>query len=155
MSDTVSILLIGIAMVMLFGLSIVVQMWRIRRSPMGKVVGITSDIRYNEKLCKNYREDRGFGRFKTSAWDRHQGAVDFLPEELRKELSKVFALMSELNIGIDTARKHGSEGYVSIGDIEKLKEPLASCGKLLQEWAHANINNPDYLPRKYGLFRRR
>jgi hypothetical protein len=155
LSDTVSTLLIGVAMVLLFGVSIVIQMWRTRRSPMGKVVGLTSDIRYNEKLCDNYREDRGFGRFKTSAWDKHQGAVDFLPEELQKELSKVFALMSELNVSIDTARKHGSEGYVSTSDVEKLKGPLASCAKQLQEWAYANINNPDYLPRKYGIFRRR
>ena len=155
MSDTVSTLFIGVVLVLLFGVSIVVQMWRTRRSPMGKVVGITSNIRYNEKLCESYRENYSFGRFKTSAWDKHQGAVDFLPEELRKELSAVFSLITELNVSLDTARKHGSEGYVSTGDVEKLKAPLASCGKQLQEWAYANINNPDYLPRKYGVFRRR
>ncbi len=155
MSDTVSTMLIGVAMVLLLGVSLVIQMWRTRRSLMGKVVGITSNVRYNEKLCENYREDRSIGRFKTSAWDKYNGAVDFLPEELRNELSKVFEIISELNISIDTARKHGSEGYVSTVDVEKLKAPLASCGKQLQEWAYANMNNPDYLPRKYSVFRRR
>jgi len=154
LSDTVSTLLIGVAMVLLLGVSLVIQMWRTRRSLMGRVVGITSNVRYNEKLCENYREDRSIGRFKTSAWDKHKGGVDFLPEELRNELSDVFGLITELNVSIDTARKHGSEGYISARDVEKLKAPLASCGKQLQEWAYANMKNPDYLPKKYGVFRR-
>lgn len=121
---------------------------------MGKVVGIASSVRHNEKLCENYSEDRSVGRFKTSAWDKHKESVDFLPEELLTELSAVFESITELNVTIDTARRLGSTGYISGADAEKLKAPLASCKEKLQEWVYANMNNPDYLPKKRSLFRR-
>lgn len=153
MNDFTSTILIGVALVALLVLSIVVQGWRTRRSPMGKVVRIASSVRHNEKLCLNYDSDQGMSRFKTDAWEKHKESVDFLPVELRNDLSDVFEQIVELNVTIDTSRKLGSTGYVSPGDVDKLKEPLASCKEQLQEWVYANMNNPEYLPKKRGIFK--
>jgi len=149
-----STILIGVAMVLLLGLSVVLQGFRTKRSPMGKVVGIASDVRHNEKLCNNISENRSIGRFKMAAWDKNKESVDFLPEELLAELSKLFETIAELSVSIDTARRLGSTGYVSVSEVEKLKAPLASCKEQLQEWVYANMNNPDYLPKKRSIFRR-
>ncbi|MCK4273865.1 MAG: hypothetical protein KAW90_03150 [Dehalococcoidales bacterium] len=154
MGDLGSTILIGVAMVLLLGLSVVLQGFRTKRSPMGKVVGIASDVRHNEKLCNNISENRSIGRFKTAAWDKNKESVDFLPVELRTELSDVFESITELNVTIDTSRRLGSTGYVSASDVEKLKAPLVSCKEKLQEWVYANMNNPEYLPKKRSIFRR-
>lgn len=154
MSDLTSTILIGVALVLVLVLSVVIQGWRTRRSPIGKVVVIASDIRHNAKLCEDYDEGSLSGRFKTGSWEKHSEAVEFLPVELRNDLTVVFEQVSELNVTIDTARKLGSTGYISPGDIEKLQEPLDSCKQRLQEWVYANMNNPAYLPKKRGLFRR-
>jgi hypothetical protein len=66
----------------------------------------------------------------------------------------LFESIDEINANIDTARKHGSPGFLSVGEVAKLKAPLASCGEKLQEWVYANMNNPEYLPKKRGIFRR-
>lgn len=154
MGNLSSTILIGVAMVLLLGLSVVLQGFRTKRSPMGKVVGIASDVRHNEKLCNNISENRSIGRFKMAAWDKNKESVDFLPEELLAELSKLFETIAELSVSIDTARRLGSTGYVSVSEVEKLKAPLASCKEQLQEWVYANMNNPDYLPKKRSIFRR-
>jgi len=154
LDDLGSTILIGVALVLLLVLSVVLQGFRTRRSPIGKVVGIASNVRHNEKLCENHSENSSVGRFKTSAWDKHRESVDFLPVELRNELSDVFESISELNVTIDTSRRLGSTGYVSASDVERLKAPLASCKEKLQEWVYANMNNPEYLPKKRSIFRR-
>lgn len=154
MGDLGSTILIGVALVLLLGLSVVLQGFRTKRSPLGKVVGIASDVRYNEKLCNSFSENRSVGRFKTGSWDKNRGSVDFLPEELMTELSKLFETIAEINVNFDTAKKHGSASYMGAVDVEKLKAPLASCKERLQEWVYANMNNPDYLPKKRSLFRR-
>lgn len=153
MSDTNSIVLFGVALFMLLVLSLVIQAWRTRRSPMGKVVGIVSSVRHNMKLCDNFRYDRSIGRFKTVAWDKHKEAVGFLPEGLRTELSGVFEEIAEINESIDAARKYGSDSYMSAIDVSKLKAPLASCKEKLQAWVYENMNNPKYLPKRRSLFR--
>jgi len=152
LGDIGSTVLIGVVLVLALGFSFFIQGLRTRRAPMGKVVGIASGIRHNEKLCENYSEGRVTGRFKTSAWDKHKESVDFLPVELRNELSVVFESVAELNVTIDTARRLGSAGYVSASNIEKLKAPIASCKQQLQDWVYANMNNPEYLPKKRSIF---
>jgi len=154
LSNLVSTILIGVALVLVLVLAVVLQGWRTRRAPIGKVVGIASDVRHNEKMCQNYDEGHVPGRFRTGAWDKHREKVDFLPDELRSNLTDLFEQVSELNVTIDTARKLGSTGYISPGDVERLQAPLTSCMEKLQEWVYANMNNPAYLPKKHGIFRR-
>jgi len=154
LGDIGSTVIIGVVLVLLLVLSVFIQGLRTRRSPMGKVVGIASNVRYNGRLCQSIGENRATGRFKTGAWDKHRNSVDFLPAELRFELSNLFESINEINANIDAARKHGSQSYLSASDVEKLKVPLASCGEQLKEWVYANMNNPEYLPKKRSIFRR-
>jgi len=153
LGDLGSTILIGVALVLLLVLSVFLQALRTRRSPIGKVVGIASNLRHNEKLCNNFSYDRSIGRFKTSAWDKNRKSVDFLPEELLADLSKLFESIAEANGSIDAARKHGSDSYMSAVDVDKFKAPLASCKEQVQEWVYENMNNPDYLPKKRSILR--
>jgi hypothetical protein len=148
-----STLLIIIAMVLLLALSMAIQFFRTRKAPMGRVIGIFNNVKYNEKLSQNFRYSRSVGRFKTGAWDKYRDAIGFLPEELRAELSKVFEKIAEINGRIDAARKFKSDSYMAAVEADALIAPLASCREQLQKWIYANVNNPEYLPKRRSLFR--
>jgi hypothetical protein len=146
--------LIGVAMVLLLGLSIVLQIVRTRRAPLGKVVGILSSIKYNSRLCENFSYHRSIGRLKAAAWEKNREKVTFLPQGLWEDLSRLFEIVAEINEKIDAAVKYKSDSYMSAIEIDKLKEPLARCQEQLTEWVYENMNNPAYLPKKRSLFQR-
>jgi len=154
LNDAKSIILFGVAMALLLVLSLGLQALRTRRSPLGKVVGIASSVRYNDNLCNNFRYSRNIGKFKTAAWDKHKESVGFIPEELHAELSELFEAIAEINVRIHDAIKYGSDSYMEAIDVSKVKAPLASCKEQLQSWVYENMNNPEYLPKKRGIFRR-
>jgi hypothetical protein len=147
-------ILIGVAMVALLGLSIGLQVVRTRRAPLGKVVSILSSIKYNVKLCENFSYHRSVGRLKSKAWEKNQDKVLFLPQSLRDDLVRLFEIVAEINERIDAAIRYQSDSYMAAIEIDKLKEPLARCQEKLTEWVYENMNNPEYLPKKRGLFRR-
>jgi hypothetical protein len=146
--------LIGVVLLLMLGLSIVLQVVRMRRAPLGRAVGILSNIKHNERLCENFSFHRSVGRMKTSAWQKNKDRVEFLPQELWTRLSQLFEMVGEVNELIDAAIRHKSDSYMAAIDISKLKTPLATCREQLQEWVYANMHNPDYLPKKRSLFRR-
>jgi hypothetical protein len=154
LNDTNSLLILGAAMVLMLILSMAVQAFRTRRSPMGRVVGIASDLRYNRKLSEKISAGGGAARFKTGSWDNNSGRVGFLPEELRADLAKLFEAFGEINMSIDTARTHGSSAYMGSVKIDKLLEKIVPCQESIQNWVFENMNNPEYLPKKRGFLRR-
>lgn len=86
-------------------------------------------------------------------WEEQQSNIDFLPEELRKDLADYFQIVGGVNQQIDAAvsnRQDNQSGYV---DISKLHEPQLDIMHRLDKWIYANLNNPNYMPRKKGLFR--
>lgn len=147
-------ILIGIVLFLLLGLSIGLQIVRMRRAPLGRVVAILSNLKHNERLCENFSFHRSIGRMRASAWQKNKDRVDFLPQELRAMLSQLFELVGEVNEMIDAAIKHKTDSYMAAIDVDKLKTPLVTCKEQLQEWVYANMHNPDYLPKKRSLFRR-
>ena len=146
--------LIGVAMVLLLGLSIGLQIVRTRRAPLGKVVGILSSVKYNMKLCEDFSYHRSIGRMKSKAWEKNRDKVYFLPQGLMNDLSKLFEMVDEVNERIDAAIRYKSDSYMAAIEIDKLKAPLANCQEKLTEWVYENMNNPEYLPKKRSLFRR-
>lgn len=154
MDGLASSVLIGLALFLLLGLSIGLQILRTRRSPLGHVVAILSNLKHNIRLCENFSFHYGIGRLKDGAWEKYRGKVGFLPEELQNNLSKVFDIVAEMNVNIDAAVRFKTDSYMAAIEIDKLQEPLVSCHEQLQEWVYANMNNPDYLPKKRSLFRR-
>lgn len=154
MNDSNSLIILGVAMVLMLVLNMAIQAFRTRRSPMGRVIGIASDLRYNRKLCERISEGGDIARFKTAGWDRNSEKVDFLPGELRADLTKLFEATSEVNGTIDASRMHGSKSYMGSMDADKLLEKIVPCQEKIQEWVYENMNNPEYLPKKRGFMRR-
>ena len=154
MNGLVTNILIGVAMVLLLGLSIFLQIVRTRRAPLGRVVGILSSVKYNTKLCENFSYHRSIGRLKAKAWEKNRDTVVFLPQGLMDDLAKLFEMVAEVNERIDAAIRYKSDSYMAAIEIDKLKAPLANCQEKLTEWVYENMNNPEYLPKKRSLFRR-
>jgi hypothetical protein len=147
-------ILIGLALLILLGLSIGLQIFRARRSSLGHVVAILNNLKHNIRLCENFSYHYGIGSLKADAWVKYREKVSFLPQELLNNLSKVFDVVAEINANIDAATRFKTDSYMAAIEIDKLKEPLVSCHEQLHEWVYANMNNPDYLPKKKSLFRR-
>ena len=148
----INIILI-IVIILFLALNIFLKSRRTRKTPLGRVVSILTDVNHNEKLVDNFSFHHGVGRMKTGAWKKNKDKVDFLPRELRMTLSRAFEMSEEVNERIDAARKFKSDSYMAGIDVSKLKAPLAESKQHLQEWLQANMQNPEYQPKKRrGLF---
>jgi hypothetical protein len=146
-------ILIGVALFLMLGLSIGLQILRTQRAPLGRAIGILANINRNERYVENFSFHRSIGKLKAGAWKKNKDKIDFLPQELRTTLSKLFEMVEEANERIEAAMKYKSDSYMAGIDISKLKEPLARSKEQLQEWIQANMRNPEYLPKKRSLFR--
>jgi hypothetical protein len=154
LNDTSTLIIIGVAMVLMLVLSMGIQAFRTRRAPIGRVVGIASDLRYNRKLCERISAGGDAARFRTGNWERNSQKVDFLPLELREELAKLFEAIGEINSTMDASLMHGSKSYLGSMNIDKVLEMITPSQEKIQEWVMANMNNPAYLPKKHGFLRR-
>ena len=154
MSDLTMNILIGVALFLMLGLSVVFQILRTQRAPLRRVVGILSNVIKNEKFVENFSFHRSMGKLKAGAWKKNKDKINFLPQDMRTELSKLFEMVEEVNERIDAAIKYKSDSYMAGIDISKLKEPLARNKEQLQEWVQVNMSNPEYLPKKRSLFGR-
>lgn len=153
MGETGINIIIGVIVLLFLGLNIYVKSRRSLKSPLGRVAFILTDINHNVNLVENFSFHHGVGRMKTGAWQKNKDKIDLLPQELRMALSQVFEMCEEVNGRIDAARKFKSDSYMAGIDISKLKAPLADSQKQLQEWLQANMQNPEYQPkRRRGLF---
>jgi hypothetical protein len=153
MGQTATTVIFVLVIIGMLVLTIILQGWRTNRSPMGKVIKIFKDVKYNEKLTESTVAGNAGSRFRTASWDRHKESVGFLPEELLSLLGKLFAEMEEINRQIDESTKLGSRGYAGGFNSSRLQTNLADAREKLREWIQANIYNRDYLPKKIGLFR--
>ena len=154
LNDTTSIIILGAALFLMLILSMAIQGWRTRRSPMGRVVGIASDLRYNKKLCEKIDSGGDVARFKTGHWDKNSQKVDFVPEELRAELAKLFEAIREINSTVDASTAHGSKSYMGSINIDTLLAMIVPLQEQIQNWVFENMNNPEYLPKKRSFLRR-
>ena len=154
LNDTSSIIILGVALFLMFVLSMLIQGWRTRRSPMGRVVGIAADLRYNRKLCEKIDSGGNVARFKTGNWDKNRLKVEYIPEELRADLAKLFEAINEINGTVDASTMHGSKSYMGAMNIDTLLAMILPCQEKIQEWVYENMNNPEFLPKKRGFMRR-
>ena len=153
MGETGINIIIGVVVLLFLGLNIYVKSRRSLKSPLGRVALILTNINHNVNLVENFSFHHGVGKMRTNAWQKNEDKIDLLPQELRMALSQVFEMCEEVNGRIDAARKFKSDSYMAGIDISKLKAPLADSQKQLQEWLQANMQNPEYQPkRRRGLF---
>jgi hypothetical protein len=153
MGKTATTIIFVVILVGMLVLAFFLQGWRARRSPLGKVLRIFKDMQYDGKLIESFPSGAPARRFRTAAWARYKKAVSFLPEELWVELDRIFGDIDEINARIDAALKLGSGGYVGEADAGQLRAPLAAAAEKLRQWIYDNMNNPEYLPKKWGFFR--
>ncbi len=137
----------------MLGLTVFLQTWRMSRSPLGKVLGIFKDVKFNEKLNENFNAGGNAGRFRTAAWNKHKKSVGFLPEEMLLDMDKLFGEIGEINARVDEAAKLGSRGYAGNYDTGKMRTNLVDMREKLREWLQSNMYNRDYHPKKLGFFR--
>ena len=141
--------------VLIFGILVANIYFKKRKSEkslLGMAAGIFSDVNKNLDVVENFSFHRQVGKLKSSNWQRNKDKVDFLPVEIRSILSKAFDLVEEVNQRIDAARKYKSDSYMAGIDVDKLKEPLAKSKQQLHEWLQENMQNPEYAPKRRGLF---
>lgn len=148
-----STILVIVVLVLALLLSLGLQYVRIGRSPMGKVVRICNNIKFNEKLSQELGIGGRARRFKTGAWDKNKNKIQFLPEELLVDLSAVFHDISQINDRMDTAMRLKSDSYLESLQADLLTEPISKCREQLQAWIYENMQNPEYLPKKRSIFR--
>ena len=136
------------ALILLMAANFFFRKRRGEKTPLGMVVGMLTDIRYNAKLTDTFTFHRGIKKFKTGGWKRGKDKVDFLPQEIMSNLSKVFEMTEDFNLRIDSAKKFGSDSYLAGIDVDKMKSPLAKSDQELTLWLQENMNKPEFAPAK-------
>ncbi len=152
LSETGTNTIFGVIIVIFLVANVLLRNRKAEKTPLGKVVGIFSEVNKNQKLTESFSFHRQAGKFKTSSWKRNKDKVDFLPSELMQTLSKAFDMSEDVNERINAARKYGSDSYMAGIDVDKLKEPLAKSEQGLKQWLKENMQNPEYTPKRRGLF---
>ena len=153
LSETWMTVILVVLMVGLLVANVYLGKRKAEKAPMGKVVSVLSDIRHNQKIVQTFNFHWQTRRFKTGGWMRNSTKITFLPEELWISLDKIFDLVEDYNQRIDIAKKSKSDSYMAGIDVDRLKAPLDSVAERLREWAQVNMTNPEYAPKRRGLFR--
>ena len=148
MNETLINILLGVALLAALGLNIYVRMRRQFKSPLGKAALIAMDLNRSNKSIETFGQTRGVPKLKTGNWRKQKDKVDFLPHEIRMELSDVFEMIDEVNASLGAAKRFHSDSYLAGIDVSKLKEPLARARANLQDWIQENMHNPEYQPKK-------
>ncbi len=146
-------LLFALVIVGILAASVFLQYFRTRRAPLGRVLQIFHNIRFAEKLCREFGYTRKVKKFRVAGWEKNKEKVLFLPEKLHRDLANLFGILMDMNVKIDTALKYKSDAYLVSVDVNSLEEPLADCKQQLRTWIQDNIHNPDYQPKRISFLR--
>ena len=153
MNETLSNILVIAGMVALIAFSIVMRRKRSSGNPLMDVARIMIDLNRNEKLADKFSSTSSrVKKFKTGAWRKKKDKVGFLGESIMTNLSAVFGMAEEYNTRIEQARKTNNTSYLVGIDVSKLREPVATSRQQLRVWFQENMYNPQYQPRRRGLF---
>ena len=145
-------LIILIPIILLIIVNIFFRKRKGEKTPLGIAVTMLADVNRNQKLAETFSFHWRSSKFKTGSWKRNRGKLDFLPLELQETLSKAFGMAEEFNQRIEDAKKYKSDSYTAGINVDKLKEPLAKSRQQLEEWLRENMGNPEYQPKRRGLF---
>jgi hypothetical protein len=152
LSSTAQTIVIIAALLVILVLSVLMQMFRARRSPLGRVIKIHEDLQRIEKFCDDAAYRRRTGRLSTQAWDRYREKVKFLPEGIKQDLTRLFQMAGDINADLEASAKINSDIALATINTEKLKTPAENCRGKLKDWISENLHNREYLPKKFGVF---
>ena len=145
-------IILGILVFVVMIANIFFRKRKTEKTPIGMIASLLSEVKQNQKLVEAFSFHWRHSKFKTGSWMRNKNKIDFLPQELQVTLSKFFDMAEGFNQSIDAAKKHKSDSYMAGIDVDKLKEPLNKSKEELQEWFEENTGNPEYMPKRRGLF---
>ena len=151
-SQTTMNIILGVVIVIVLVANIYFRRRKMEKTPLGAVSLMLMELDSNYKLTESFSFHRGIQKFKTGGWNRNKNKVDFLPAELRNAVSKAFEMSEDVNERIDAARKYGSDSYMAGIDVGKLKGPIDKSRQELRAWLQENMDNPEYAPKRRGLF---
>lgn len=147
LNNTLSILVIA-GIILLFAINFTVQTVRTRKAPLGKIINLYREVRYNEKLVNRFGYRGTKHRFRTQAWVNHKHEVDFLDDDLRVLLAQTSEDVVRINETIDDSVGQRQESYLTTVNVDPLKAPLTQARQQLDMWIKKNIHNPEYAPRR-------
>ena len=153
LSSTASTLIIVGILLGVMVVVFIVQWRKTKRTPMGRVLSVQGNIKSNVRICKRFERKGVIKRLKTEDWEEQQGNIDFLPEELLKDIANYFREVGKVNQQIDAAVSNRLERQTGYVDASKLQKSQSDIISRLDKWVYANFNNPNYMPRKKGWFR--
>jgi hypothetical protein len=89
LSSTASTLIIVGILLGIMAVVFIVQWRKTKRTPMGRVLSIQGNIRWNTRICKRFEKKGVIKKLKAEDWEEQRSNIGFLPEELYKELASV------------------------------------------------------------------
>lgn len=110
---------------------------------------ILYDIKMNQALVETFQKRDKPKTFEHNNWEMNKNKIHFLTEAQKELLKETFALVDELNVEIQAAKKDrtGLHSYKNL-DLTKFKELLDKCQKELEDWMITNTGQKE-LPMKY------
>lgn len=147
-----STLFFAIAVILFLAASIVFRIYRGWRAPVGMASSLLKAVQKNTKLVETFNFNWRSKKFSTASWKRDKSKLDFLPPELMDTLANAFDIAEAFNEKIDAAKKHKTDNYMASIEVDKLRSPLAKSRQELAQWILSNIRNPEYQPKRRGIF---
>jgi hypothetical protein len=121
-------------------------------TPLGRAASILLELHRNENQAANFNFHYGMKKFKTGSWNRYKDKIDYLPQEMVMELSRTYDMVEDINQRIKMAKTYRSDSYLAGIDVSKLQPALAKSKAEIQQWVQENLQNPEYAPKRRGMF---
>jgi hypothetical protein len=126
----------------------VIQTVRTGRAPIGRALALHREVKYDENLARRFGYRGRFKPFRTEAWLRRKQDVDFLPQDLRDLMTRTYEDIARLNETIAASVEHYQESHLNTVNTDPVQEPLHTMRIELDRWIKANLNNPNFSPRR-------
>jgi hypothetical protein len=116
------------------------------------VMGILSDVSDNLKILEDRTANpRLKAKFRTANWQRFNGKLAFLDDEVVESVGEAFNLATEFNARKGSALKNDTLDTIENTQAEKFKEQLTKSKKGLSDWMRANYQT-EMQNKKRGFF---
>jgi hypothetical protein len=126
----------------------VVQTVRTGKAPIGRVLALFREAKFDEGLARKFGYRGRVASFRTEAWLRHKRDVDFLPEDLKALMNTTYEELARLNETIAASVEHFQESHLNTVNTAPVQEHLGIIRRQLDLWIIKNIHNPAYAPKR-------
>jgi hypothetical protein len=109
------------------------------KSPQDIASSLLMDIMANQRALEKFDTQKRPKKLKIGSWQRNSEKLDFLDEEVRKNVTEAFRQMEDFNLRVDSAKMYKSSSYLFGVNIDRLQEPLEKGRIGLEEWLKANM----------------